>query len=119
MSPPTNAKAALAACGSAKTTEEELRPLRNTAARRSEQTHCVIATIDKGRSSQLRVGITSWRGQNKLELREATATVPGVYMPTPNGVTLDLDRLPELLDALHAAESEAIARGFLSLRDAA
>ena len=42
---------------------------------------------------------------------EATATIPGVYMPTPHGVSLDLAMLPELIDGLRAVLTEARKRG--------
>ncbi len=52
----------------------------------------------------------------KVEIREATATIPGVYMPTPSGVTLDVNRLHELINALQRAEAEAISKGMLAAR---
>ena len=70
-----------------------------------------IAVIEKSPCAQLRVGISLWRGTHKLEIREATATIPGIYMPTPNGITLDIKKLPELIAALQAAKSEAISTG--------
>jgi hypothetical protein len=73
-----------------------------------------VAVIAKSVSAQLRVSLTSWRGQHKLEIREATAAIPGCFFPTPNGVTLDLGKIPELIAALQAAEAEARARGLLS-----
>src|SRR5262245_37326690 len=75
-----------------------------------------IAVIEKSRSSQLRVAISSWRGPHKVEIREATVTIPGVYMPTPSGVSLDVDRLHELINALQFAEAEAISKGMLAVR---
>jgi hypothetical protein len=52
----------------------------------------LIATVDKSRSSQLRVSVSRWRQQTTVEIREATATVPGCYFPTPNGVVLDIEQ---------------------------
>ena len=72
-----------------------------------------VATISKSRSSEIRVQLTTWRGDHKIELREATATIPGVYMPTPHAVTLDITLLPELMKAIAAAEAEARKQGLL------
>jgi hypothetical protein len=45
----------------------------------------VFARISKGRGCELRVLLTTWRGEQRLEIREATATVPNVFMPTGAG----------------------------------
>ena len=52
----------------------------------------VVATIDKSRSSQLRIRISQWRGKRRGEIREATATIPGIFFPTSAGVMLDIER---------------------------
>jgi hypothetical protein len=75
-----------------------------------------VAVISKTASAQLRVSLTTWQGQHKLEIREATAAIPGIFFPTPNGITLDLDKIPDLIAGLQAAEAEARARGLLPER---
>ena len=40
-------------------------------------------------------------------------TIPGIYMPTPHGVTLDISKLGELIEALKAVEADALKRGAL------
>ena len=85
----------------------------HTPPHRSRPAQAVIASISKGHCSELRISLGTWRGNHKIEIREATATIPNVYMPTPNGVTLDVDRLHELITALQRAEAEAITRGML------
>jgi len=79
-----------------------------------EHRRAQVAVISKTASAQLRVSLTTWRGQHKLEIREATAAIPGIFFPTPNGVTLELDKIPDLIAALQAAEVEASARGLFS-----
>lgn len=59
----------------------------------------LIATIGTGHSSQIRVHLSRWREQSKVEIREATATIPGIFMPTPNGINLDIAKLDELIAA--------------------
>ena len=73
----------------------------------------VVATISKSRSSQLRVLLSQWRDKRRLEIREATAAIPGIFFPTSAGVTLDIERLPALIAALQAAEGAARRRGWL------
>jgi hypothetical protein len=72
-----------------------------------------VAVVRKSASAEIRVSLKSWRGSNAVEIREATAAIPGIFFPTPNGVTFDVERLPELITALQAAESEARVRGVL------
>ena len=82
------------------------RPLRRVRQkeRRSRQALAVIATIDKSHRSQLRVSISQWRDSTKVELREVTETIPGIYMPTPHGITLETSRIDELIAALEKAK---------------
>jgi hypothetical protein len=80
---------------------------------RSGPSTTIIATIDKSRSSQLRVSITQWRGQRKIELRELTAVIPGTFFPTSAGVTAPIECLPDLVAAMQAAEAEARRLGWL------
>ena len=72
-----------------------------------------VAEIPKSVSSRLRVSIATWKGEHKVELRDLTATIPGTFFPTRDGVTLDVARLHELIAALQRAEAEAISRGML------
>ena len=68
-----------------------------------------VATIDKSDRAQLRVLITTWRGQHKLELAEFTpGPVPNTWWRSKQFVSLPIDRLDELRTALDAAE-EALA----------
>ena len=79
-----------------------------------KQARTVVATIDTGRSAQLRVSLTTWRGSHKVELRDYTATIPNVFFPTSAGVTLDVEKLPELIATLRKAEAKAVSAGMLS-----
>jgi hypothetical protein len=62
----------------------------------------LIAEIDKSHSSRLRISLTEWHGERKVEIRECSATIPGIYFPTSAGVTIPLEKLPELIAALEA-----------------
>jgi hypothetical protein len=73
-----------------------------------------IASIDVSRRVQVRVILSEWRGRRKLHIREFhPGPIADTWWPSKQGVALDLERLPELIEALHTAEVEAISRGFL------
>ena len=78
-----------------------------------------VAIIQKSHCSRLRIGISEWRGTNSVEIRECSAVIADIYFPTGNGISLPIKKLPELLEAIIAAEREAIERGLLSSRRAA
>ena len=73
-----------------------------------------IAIIEKGASTQVRVVLSIWRGQQRLHIREYTpGAIAGQWWPSSKGASLDVRRLPELLDALHQAEAELVILGLL------
>ena len=72
-----------------------------------------IATIATGYASQVRISISTWRDRTKLEIKPYSATIPQVYMPSGVGIALPIAKLRELIEALKAAEIEAIGRGLL------
>jgi len=76
----------------------------------------IVATITRGPATEPRISLTSWRGSHRVELRDHTATIPGVFMPCGPGITLPVERLHELIAALQRAEAEAISRGLLTVR---
>jgi hypothetical protein len=76
-----------------------------------------IAIIDKNASTQIRVVISAWRGQHKPEIREfSPGPVNGTWWPNSKGVSLDINDLPQLLQALRKAEAEAVSRGLIKVR---
>ena len=72
-----------------------------------------IATIDKTHACQLRVSLSTWRRRTKIELADFTAVISGIFFQSGSGITLDIERLPELIVALQTAEAEARACGLL------
>jgi hypothetical protein len=74
----------------------------------------LVAIIEKSRSTQLRVMLTSWRGDHRIEIREATVLISGSYFATASGITIGIENLGELIAALQAAEAEARQRKWLS-----
>jgi hypothetical protein len=76
-----------------------------------------VAVIHKNASTQIRVVISAWRGQHRLEIREfSPGPVNGTWWPNSKGVTLDIAKLPQLLQGLRKAEAEAVSRGLIKVR---
>ncbi|MGO8842041.1 MAG: hypothetical protein ACLQF1_13210 [Methyloceanibacter sp.] len=80
----------------------------------TSSTKHVVASITKGPVTELRVLLTTWHGSHKVELRDYTATIPHIFFPTSAGVTLDVEKLPELIATLRKAEAKAVSAGMLS-----
>jgi hypothetical protein len=65
-------------------------------------------------TAEIRISISSWKGRTLLHVREyVPGAVAGEWWPTSKGVSLALDRIGELLKALHWAEAEALKRGLI------
>lgn len=73
-----------------------------------------VATVGKGRGSEIRVALAIVHGANCVDLR-TFAAFDGSEEPraTKRGVCVSVARLPELRKALEAAEREAHAKGWL------
>lgn len=73
----------------------------------------LIATIEKGATSELRVQIREYRGATFVDIRTyATSDATG-KAPTHKGVTLPPEKLGELIEALREAEARARAAGLI------
>ena len=62
-----------------------------------------VATINSGHCHQIRVQISRWRGQTKLDLKPYSATIPQMFMPCGAGVSIDAAKANELIKAIAAA----------------
>lgn len=71
-----------------------------------------VAIVDTSRGNQLRVSISTWRDQTKIEVKPYSATIPDLFMPCGPGVSIAVERVHDLI-ALQQAEAEAVRRGFL------
>ena len=81
-----------------------------------------IATIEKNRSEELRVALKEYKGRDYLDIRtfiEPYADEGQGRVPTKKGITVPLDKLPELIAALQEAERQARAAGLLDAKEAA
>jgi hypothetical protein len=74
----------------------------------------LIATIQKNGSEELRVSLDHFRGHDLLDIRVFAAfTAANVPMPTKKGLSIRVDLIPELREALEAAEAKARELGLL------
>jgi hypothetical protein len=70
----------------------------------------LIATVPKNAREEVRVSLTEYKGYALIDVRtyaEFASAGDGERKPTPKGVSLKVERLPELIAALQAAQSQA------------
>jgi hypothetical protein len=70
-----------------------------------------VATIDAGRAQQVRVQLSTWRGRTKLELKPYSATIPQCFMPCGAGVSIDVTKADELIEAIRTAKAHHTKQG--------
>ncbi len=72
-----------------------------------------LAVIPKNQKEEVRIALSSFKGRNLIDVR--TYAVWGddpAPRPTRNGVSLSVDRLPDLIAALQSAAATAgVSRG--------
>ena len=73
----------------------------------------LIATIEKGATTELRVQIREYRGTTFVDVRTYATNDATGKAPTHKGVTLPPDKLGELIAALQEAEARALAAGLI------
>lgn len=73
----------------------------------------VYADIPKDRRHVVRVAHTEYQGVQSVDIRMLYPAADGEMKWTKKGVSLRVDRLPALIDALHAAETDLRAKGLL------
>lgn len=74
----------------------------------------LIATIVKGRNEELRLGFSAVNGRTYLAARIWFRGDDGAMRPSPKGVNVKLDMLPEIAKAFSLALETAEAEGLLS-----
>lgn len=66
----------------------------------------LISTIQKNASEQLRISLDEYRGVELVDIRVfASFSAANVAMPTKKGLSIRRDMLPELIEALEAAQA--------------
>jgi hypothetical protein len=83
---------------------------------RANSAPLLVASIDKTASTQLRISLSTWRGQHKVELSDLSAVIAGTYFQTGNGIAIPIEKLAELIAALRKAEAQAVSLGLITER---
>ncbi len=71
-----------------------------------------IAAIPKNAREQLHVSLTEFKGHDLIDLR-IYADGQGEWIATRKGITIKVDHLPAIVEALQRAITEARAAGLL------
>ena len=79
-----------------------------------------IAVIEKNSSEEVHVDLSEYRGHDLVSIR-VWANYDGEKpkRPTKKGVTVKVEKLPELIAALQEAEKQARAAGLLTIKEEA
>lgn len=77
-------------------------------------TNGIITTVPKNRGEHIRVSLTVFKGHNLVDVR-VFCERDGGAKPTKAGVSVNVERLPELRAALEKAEAAAQRLGLLKL----
>ena len=79
-----------------------------------------IAVVSKNQIEEVRVTLGEFQGHDLVSARVyATRDASGERVPTKKGLTLSIQKLPDLIEALQEAEREARAAGLLESSAAA
>ena len=75
-----------------------------------------VATFPKSKRESVRVCLLQWSGENRIDLRVMAALVKeeGVIVPTQKGLSLRLDQLATLREALDLADAKARGLGWIT-----
>jgi hypothetical protein len=76
---------------------------RNKPPRGRTQALTIIGAVPKSHTSRLRIAISEWRGERKLELHETTRVMGETYFPSGAPLTIAIDKVPELIELLRKA----------------
>ena len=70
-----------------------------------------IAIIPKNAREELRISLTEFKGYNLVSQRVWYRADDGEMRPSKAGVVIRIERLPDLIEGLQAAQAAAKARG--------
>lgn len=74
----------------------------------------VIYEVQKNKRERVRVALDQFKGHDLIDVRVTVQMDHGApFTPTAKGVSLKVEKLPELIAALQVAASEAVERGLL------
>ena len=81
----------------------------------TEDATTVIGTIRKNASEDVRVALTTFHDVDLVDIRAfADFDNRGERRPTRKGLTIKIDRLPELIGLLQETQAEASRRGWIT-----
>jgi hypothetical protein len=66
----------------------------------------IIAQIKKNRREQIGISLGNFKGHAVCDIRCHNPTASDDWLPTPKGLTFSVGHLPEILEALKAAEKQ-------------
>lgn len=73
-----------------------------------------VARVEKNRRQVVAVALTEYSGRSLLDVRIfGDFAEDGEFRPTHKGISLRIDRLPDLIEALEKARDEAERRGLI------
>ena len=78
----------------------------------------LIGTIEKSRLEEVRVRLDAFKGLHLFDIRvfaDFSGSDPE-KRPTKKGLTMRIEKLPDLIELLQEAEAEAIRRGLIEAR---
>ena len=74
----------------------------------------LIARIPKNSREEFRISLTAFKGYDLASLRVWFQADDGSMRPSKSGVVIRVGKLPDLIEALQGAETEARRRGLIS-----
>lgn len=77
----------------------------------------VVAEVQKSSRERVRIALDRFKGHDLIDVRVTVemTQATGIYMPTGKGVSLKVEKLPELIAALQAAQARAVEEGLLTI----
>jgi hypothetical protein len=81
--------------------------------RESSAPETIVATIGKNSLEDVVISFNEYRGSHLLDVRTFSAFAGKEKRATKKGISLKVERLPELIAALQTAEAEAARLGLL------
>ena len=74
-----------------------------TGTKKSSKEDRVIATFEKNSIEKIMVKMVEWNGQNYIDIRVWYTTNGKEYLPGKKGITLNMELMPRLINALEEA----------------
>ncbi len=74
----------------------------------------VVATVQKNKREEIRIGLDEYMGHNVCNMRIFFTGKDGDVSPTKKGLTIAADKLPQFIEACQKAQSLAEERGWVS-----